>query len=207
MQSRSHTVTVLRALFRFFVLVVAILWVPLALILDTSVFNDEVSEVSVTELSQEALLLCSAVLFWLLSARRPFGRGFYTLVAGFFSCMFIREQDAFFDLIAHGFWVYPALLMTLITLLIAAFQRRTIMPAMAAATRSVPFAYILVGLAILLFFSRVMGTGSFWELLLADNSVAALVKNTVQEGLELLGYILMLYGTLLFKRSTKLDPR
>jgi hypothetical protein len=160
----------------------------------------------VTELSQEALLLGSAVLFWLLSARRPFGRGFYTLVAGFFSCMFIREQDAFFDHISHGFWVYPAVLMTLITLLIAAFQRRTIMPAMAAATRSVPFTYILIGLAILLFFSRVMGTGSFWEMLLPENSVA-LVKNTVQEGLELLGYILMLYGTLLFKRSTKLDPR
>jgi hypothetical protein len=206
MQSRSHTTTVLRALFRFFVLVLAILWVPLALILDTAVFNDEVSEISVTELSQEALLLGSAVLFWLLSARRPFGRGFYTLVAGFFSCMFIREQDAFFDHISHGFWVYPAVLMTLITLLIAAFQRRTIMPAMAAATRSVPFTYILIGLAILLFFSRVMGTGSFWEMLLPENSVA-LVKNTVQEGLELLGYILMLYGTLLFKRSTKLDPR
>ncbi len=206
MQSRSHTVTALRALFRFFVLVLAMLWVPLALILDTAVFNDEVSEISVTELSQETLLLVSTVLFWLLSARRPFGRGFYTLVAGFFSCMFIREQDAFFDLIVHGFWVYPAVLMALITLLIAAFQRRTIMPAMAAATRSVPFTYILIGLAILLFFSRVMGTGSFWELLLPENSVS-LVKNTVQEGLELLGYILMLYGTLLFKRSTKLDPR
>ncbi len=206
MNNRSHTTTVLRAMVRFFVLSAAMLWAPLAVTLDTGLFSDGVSETSITELSQEALLLSSAVLFWVLSARRPFGRGFYTLVAGFFSCLFIREQDAVFDQISHGFWIYPASLTALITLLIATFQRKTIMPAMAAATHSVPFTHILIGLAILLFFSRVLGTGSVWELVLPSPH-DSLVKNMVQEGLELLGYILIFYGTLLFRRSSKLDPR
>lgn len=206
MNNRSHTTTVLRAMVRFFALAMAMLWVPLALTLDTGLFHDRVSETSVTELSQELLLLGSTGLFWHLSARRPFGRGFYTLVAGFFSCMFIREQDAVFDLISHGFWVYPALLVTAITLTLAAFQRKTILPAMAAATHSVPFTHIMIGLAILLFFSRVLGTGSVWELVLPAPH-HSLVKNMVQEGLELLGYILIFYGTLLFRRSSKLDPR
>ncbi|UTW12739.1 hypothetical protein [Marinobacterium rhizophilum] len=206
MNTRSHTTTVLRAIVRFVALVIAMLWVPLAVSLDTGLFNGEVSETSVTELSQEALLLSSSVLFWILSARRPFGRGFYTLVAGFFSCLFIREQDAAFDQISHGFWVYPALLVAILTLILAAFQRKTIMPAMAAATHSVPFTHILIGLAILLFFSRVLGTGSVWELVLPAPH-DSLAKNIVQEGLELLGYILIFYGTLLFRRSSKLDPR
>lgn len=204
MHNHTDITTIVRALIRFFVLVFAMLCAPLALLLDTVVFDNEVSEISATELSQAALLLGSACMFWVLSARRPAGRGFYTLVAGLFSCMFIREQDALFDLIRHGFWVYPATLMALTALLLAAFQHRTILPAMAAATRSVPFNYILTGLAILLFFSRVMGTGSLWEQVLPSEN-SSLVKNSMQESLELLGYILIFYGTLLFRRSTRTD--
>jgi hypothetical protein len=202
MHNRTDITTIVRALIRFFVLVFAMLWAPLALLLDTVVFDNEVSEFGATELSQAALLLGSAAMFWILSVRRPAGRGFYTLVAGFFSCMFIREQDALFDLIRHGLWVYPATLMALTALLLAGFQHRTILPAMAAATRSVSFNYILTGLAISLFFSRVLGTGSLWDLVLEGDNVP-LVKNSVQESLELLGYILIFYGTLLFRRSTR----
>ncbi|WP_020682820.1 hypothetical protein [Marinobacterium rhizophilum] len=204
MEYSSPSTTILRALIRFFVLALAMLWAPLALLLDTVILNDEVSEFSATELSQEFLLLCSCVIFWRLSVRRPSGRGFYTLVAGFFSCMFIREQDALFDLISHGFWVYPATLTALTTLLLAASQRRSILPAMAAATRSMTFNYILTGLAILLFFSRVMGTGSLWALVLPEVD-EALIKNSIQESLELLGYILIFYGTLLYRYSSKVE--
>jgi hypothetical protein len=48
----------------------------------------------------------------------------------------------------------------------------------------------------------VLGTGSLWDLVLEGDNVP-LVKNSVQESLELLGYILIFYGTLLFRRSTR----
>ncbi|MFC6672212.1 hypothetical protein ACFQDL_20670 [Marinobacterium aestuariivivens] len=204
MQNRTYIAVVLRALIRFFAMVLAMLWTPLALLLDTVVFDDEVAEFGAIELSQTLLLLGSTAIFWLLAARRPAGRGFYVLVAGFFSCMIIREQDALFDLIDHGFWIYPATLMALFALVLAAFQHRSILPAMASATGSVPFNYILAGLAILLFFSRVMGTGGLWDQVLPNGHVS-LVKNSVQESLELLGYIFIFYGTLLFQHGTRYE--
>ena len=189
-----------RAALSFFVLVLAMLWVPVAVLLDVEVIGHGMPELSVTEISQEAALLVSSLLMYMLVFKLPTQRGFLLLVAGMLLSMFIRELDYLFDRIRHGFWKYPVTFVVVFTFALAALFRKNVVSAMAEATRSVPFAYILAGLAVVLFFSRVFGTGSFWETILhagAGASAPALVKNAVQEGLELIGYVLILYGSVL----------
>lgn len=190
-----------RAALSFLVLVLAMLWVPVAVLLDVVVIGHGMPELSVTEISQEMALLVSSVLMYALVLKLPAQRGFLLLVAGLLLSMFIRELDYLFDQISHGFWKFPVTLVVISTFALAALFRKTVLPAMAEATRSVPFAYILAGLAVVLFFSRVFGTGSLWGAILdagAGVNAPALVKNSVQEGLELLGYVLILYGSVLF---------
>lgn len=190
-----------RAALSFLVLVLGMLWAPVAVLLDVVVIGHGMPEHGVTEISQETVLLLATLLMYTMVIKLPSQRGFLLLVAGLFLSMFLRELDYLFDKISHGYWKYPVTLVVLLTFALAALFRNTVVPAMAEATRSVPFAYILAGLAIVLFFSRIFGTGSLWGAILdagAGVNAPALVKNSVQEGLELLGYVLILYGNVLF---------
>ncbi len=184
-------------------LVLGMLWAPLAVYLDVVVIRHGMPETGVTEISQELILLCSTIVMYVMAFKLNDQRGFLFLVAGLLACMFLRELDYLFDHIQHGFWKYPVTVMILVSFTLAAIFRKTVVPAMADATRSYPFAYILAGLAIVLFFSRIFGTGSLWSAILdsgAGVQAPALVKNSVQEGLELLGYVVIFYGSVLFAR-------
>jgi len=200
---KTDTRLIYRAFIRFFLLVAAVLWVPLAVILDVVVIGHGMPEHGITEISQEILLLLSFGFFALLIFRRPQSRGFSILVAGFFLCMLIRELDFLFDSIQHGFWKYMVSVIVLLSLLLAAIFRRSVVSPMAKATTSVAFHYILIGLVIVLFFSRVFGTGALWEMVLDDVSYTPLIKNSVQEGTELLGYILIAWGALHYYREQR----
>lgn len=192
-----------QAAIMFMLLVLAMLWVPVAVLLDVVVLKHGMPEHGVTEISQETFLFISAIIMYLMAFRLNHQRGFLLLVAGLLLSMLLRELDYLFDYIQHGFWKYPVTGVILFSFVLAAIFRNSIIAAMADATRSYPFAYILAGLAVVLFFSRVFGTGSLWGAILdagAGVQATALVKNSVQEGLELLGYVLILYGTVMFAR-------
>lgn len=189
------------AVFKFLLLVIGMLYVPVALYLDVVVIGHRVPEHGVTELSQEFFLLLSALMFTHLAVKSWDQCGFLVLVSGLFWCMFIRELDHDFDQISHGFWKYPMWVTVIISLSLAAKFRESILAPMAAATRSVSFTYVLIGLALLLFFSRIFGTGSFWAAILDANHYEvpeSLIKNVVQEGVELLAYVVILFGTAQF---------
>ena len=67
-----------------------------------------------------------------------------------------------------------------------------------------PFAYITIGLMIVLLFSRIFGSGFVWREIMADN-YATVYKAIIQEGVELLGYTFIFYRSILFWiRSTVL---
>jgi hypothetical protein len=192
-----------QAALMFLLLVLGMLWAPVAVLLDVVVLKHGMPEHGVTEISQELSLFIAAVLMYVMAFKRSEQRGFLFLVAGLFLSMLLRELDYLFDHIQHGFWKYPVLAVVLLSFSLAAIFRSSVVTAMADATRSFPFAYILAGLAIVLFFSRIFGTGSLWGAILdtgAGTQAPALVKNSVQEGLELLGYVLILYGTVMFAR-------
>lgn len=199
--SKEDLLSIKFAAFKFFLLVIGMLYVPVALYLDVVVIGHRVPEHGVTELSQEFFLLLSALMFTHLAVKLPEQRGFLVMVSGFFWCMFLRELDHDFDRISHGFWKYPVWATVIISLSLAAKFRDSVLAPMAAATRSVSFTYMLIGLALLLFFSRVFGTSSFWAAILEANHYdvpESLIKNVVQEGVELLAYVVILFGAAQF---------
>jgi hypothetical protein len=190
----------------FLILAVLVTAVPAVVALDIEIFLYGSSELSVTELSQEALILLSAAMFGATAWRMPNDRAGLLLVAGLFTCMLIREADMWFDMISKGFWIYPALLVGGSAIFYAARCRAATIDALAdyAATRS--HVYIMIGLLIVLLFSRVFGTSSFLQEIFAENYHPA-YKTIIQEGLELLGYIFVAFGSVrFFVQSRKPSP-
>lgn len=131
--------------------------VALVIYVDAVVFAHGTPEYSLTELTQEGILLVSAAIFLALSKIYPKSRGFLIVMGGFFTVMLIREADGFFDQINHGFWVYPAILVTALTLFFVYRFRDTFSAPMTKCFETIPFVYITVGLMIVILFSRIFG--------------------------------------------------
>jgi hypothetical protein len=182
------------ALIQFLVLAALALVPPLLIYLDVQAIKDSVGESSLTEVSQALCLLLTVTLFARTAWQQAESRGFYVLITGFFLCMLIREHDFLFDLIRHGAWVYPALAVTLAALVMALIWRHTVIGPMAAFTRLQGYHQLILGLVVVLVFSRVFGTGSLWRAIMLDE-YQNLYKSVIQEGLELFGYLLIAYGT------------
>lgn len=187
------------AIAEFLFLSLFVLSVPLFLAIDILVIEHGVQETSLTELSQGVLLFVCALRFGIGAWSCPQSRGFLVLVTGFFSCLFIREMDAFLDKMAfHGFWVWPAALLALAAIACSMRSRDTIVKPMADFVGTKSYFSILFGLVLLLVFSRVFGSGSLlWKPVMGE-AYQPLFKTTLQEGLELLSYLFIAYGTMLY---------
>ena len=179
--------------------------IVLIIYIDTVIFDHGVSELSLTEITQEGLIFVSAIIFFALSKNQPESRGFLVLCGGFFTVMLIRELDGFFDEIKHGFWVYPAIVVTLITLIYAHKSPGTVSGPLVHYFQTSPFVYITIGLMIAIFFSRIFGSSIIWRVVMGDNYMTG-YKAIIQEGVELLGYAFVFYGSvMLWIRRTALN--
>ena len=181
----------------YLILAVLMVAVPLVVALDVLWLEHGVREDSVTEFAQAGLLLLSALLIGLSVRRHTEARGFLVLVAGLFTAMFIREADAYFDLIAKGSWLYPALAVSLLVIVYAFRQRGTVIAPMVINLQTKSFVYIVIGLILVVLFSRLFGTGQLWQEVMGAD-FRNLYKSIIQEGLELLGYVLICFGSVRF---------
>lgn len=195
MEKKKNDFSGLRAaILEFFVLVVLMIAVPLVIAMDVVWLGHGVTERSVTEVSQAGLLLISAILIGVTAVRIPDSRGFLVLVAGLFTAMLIRELDAYLDVISQGFWLYPALLVSLAATVFALKHRDTVIAPMIEFSRTKSFTCIAVGLLIVVLFSRLFGTGQLWQAIMGED-YRKLYKSIIQEGLEQLGYVLICFGS------------
>lgn len=160
---------------------------------DVTLFGS-ISEASVTELAQESLILAAACLFGFTAWRCPKLRSLLVLVAGLFGCMFIRELDAVFDIVFHGFWLYPALLLAVGTICYVLRCPRMSFRQARELLMTSPFRSVCLGLLTVLVISRIAGTGKLWGSILGSESAGQFYKNIVQEGLELWGYAIIAAG-------------
>ena len=152
---------------------------------DIKTFGD-IREHSFVELGQSIFLFATSVIFMYLASKKK-ANGLW-LVAGFFVCMLIREQDAYFDDIFHGSWAYFALASVLFFVWKAWSQGKdNVLKTLAEYMQSPPFTTMSFGVMIILFFSRAMGMGKLWKLVMGENFIRV-VKNVVEEGTELFGY-------------------
>ncbi|QHI69638.1 hypothetical protein [Tichowtungia aerotolerans] len=176
---------------------------PVCIILDLLIFEDGVSERSLTELTQASLLFLSISLFAYGSRKHNDSKGFFVLAAGFFGSMFVREMDWAFDHVRHGFWVWPAILLSISCIAyVMNHHKNTVLKPMLYFLESKLSSYIVFGLIVVLVFSRIFGSGTLiWN----HFTCPPVFKGALQEGLELFGYVFIAYGAFNFvlkKRST-----
>lgn len=186
------------AILEFVVLTLGTLFVPTALVLDLLVFKNGVSELSVTELSQEGVVLASAIVLGVRAHRQPEERGLLTLMSGFFACMFVRELDCFFDIVVyHGFWVWLVFAIAVVSIGYTFSSQAPFWTPLRHYIGTRSQLLIVIGLLIVLGLSRTLGSGHLiWRHVCSSDEVA-LLKNSLQEALELFGYLFVFAGCLL----------
>lgn len=186
----------------FFFLSILSLLVPVIVSVDIQFFRKGYAEMPCSELSQETFLLISAMIFAVEASRWPHARGFLTLVAGFFASMLVREFDAYLDRwVYHSFWIWPCSLIVVSAMACAVRCHETILRPMAHFVGTKPQLLIMVGLVVVLTFSRTMGSGEILWKHVVNGSDYYVVKTALQEGLELFGYIFICYGSVVFWRD------
>ncbi len=190
-----HISFILKRLLLVVLCVLAVASGVLILFSDVIWFHDFVRESSFTEIVQECLLLALALLFFGHARKVPSRRHSSVLIGGFFTCMLIRELDFIFDKLAHGSWVWFALLTTAICVSYALRNRQKMLEGIAAFMRHPAYGMMLSGLLCVMIFSRLFGMHELWEGLMLDG-YNRLVKNMVEEGTEMFGYILCMLSTI-----------
>lgn len=178
----------------------------LCLHIDVNILKNGLSEVSLTEIVQESILLLIVLIHLVAARKQPDMRQCNVLIAGFFMAMLIRELDGVFDLIHHGSWVWFALIVSIIAAAYAARQPQRVLNQLTQYTAKPAFGMMLSGLLATLVFSRLFGMSLLWHSLLQDGYVRE-VKNMVEEGTELFGYILCLAASVEIFRRSKVNHR
>lgn len=178
--------------------------IPVIMKADILILKNSMGETSITEFLQQIILLFVVVVFYLNAKVDEKGRAFWILVAGFFGCMFLRELDHYMDMIVHGFWFYPTLALAIGTVIYSVKHSENLVSTAISFKQGNAYLYIFIGLVMVMVFSRVFGTGSLWEELMAEN-YDRLYKTIIQESLELLGYLFIFIGT--FFQALKLKQK
>lgn len=143
---------------------------------------------------QDVVLGATMVFFYLTAWKLPQERGGVLLMAGFMTVLFIREQDAYFDLIVHGAWVY-AVAAFLVCLFYVVWKRGLdeTLEGLAQFVRSRAFITMLAGLGMLLVYSRLYGSDKFmWRFFIEDQHWRYVAKRLSEESMELMAYALMM---------------
>lgn len=183
------------SLFKHFLLFLAACFGPVLTVfclwVDLHFFRNAVTEVSVTEIVQEVVLAAVVAIHFFLARKYSLLRGCNILIGGLFLAMLIRELDAIFDLISHGSWVWFALTTSALALIYPLSKWKSTVSQLQQYTATPGYGMMLAGLMTILVFSRLLGMGDLWSYILQDGYVRE-VKNAVEEGCEMYGYMLCL---------------
>lgn len=191
--------TVVKSFFSFLGAAAACAFVVLCLWFDIRIWDDNIAEISLTEIVQELVLAAIVFIHFLLAKQDKSMRYCNILIGGFFMAMLIRELDALFDLIAHGSWLWFALLAALLALIYPLINYRQTLKQLEDYTLAPWYGILISGLLAILVFSRLFGMQELWHAILDDGYVRT-VKNVVEEGCESFGYMLCLTASLGYYR-------
>lgn len=163
-------------------------------------FSHEMPHESWIEVGQETLPFVALLLMGFAAKKDARYAGGIWLIAAFLTALFIRELDAWFDDLFHGAWKY-----ILVAYLVwASWKIRrsgfaTVIPGIAHFIRSPAFPMMLVGVVIVLAYSRLYGYKGMWALYAGECSWGA-IKTLSEEATELVGYAMMFYSSWVYQR-------
>ena len=156
-----------------------------------------ISDTSLTEALQESLLF-SSICIYVYIVKRHYAKGLI-LVAGFLICMLIREWDVVFDnLLFHGAWKYLAVPSAVLSCYIALRNGKDkIIYDLACFMQKKAYNILLLGITVVLVISRILGM-RILLVLFSNISFNQGLKNFLEEGSELFGYLIIFYASLMF---------
>ncbi len=189
-------------------IVISLLSLAVILVVSVDYFflENNLSEKSITEFTQQLLLLASIVIFFREAIIDQPKRTLYILIIGFFGCMLLRELDYYFDSIVHGFWLYPTLTLATLVIVYSFQHNNNLANNLRIFSQTKSYLYILIGLVIIMSFSRLLGSGSLWREVMSDD-YRHVYKTIIQEGLELFGYMFIFIGALAQRKYHQSQPR
>ena len=109
----------------------------------------------------------------------------------------MREQDAFLEnnLFDKAWQTIVVILLILLGIFLwRNFKLFTLQ--LYAMRNSLPLGVLTVGFVILHVYSRLYGKGKLWQALMGEDTYMRRVKDASEESIELLGYSIMLIGTI-----------
>ncbi len=143
-------------------------------------------ENSLTEIFQELFLFMLGVIFLFVSRLDRKLTAISNLLSLFFFMAFIREFNNQID-----YWFYLVLPVLVLAGWLAFRDRKKLMPAIHHLVEIPETAYLVTGFLVTFLFSRLFGRTHFWTTLLGED-YNRWAKNAAEEGIELLGYSLLL---------------
>ncbi|PYF83545.1 MULTISPECIES: hypothetical protein [Marinomonas] len=181
-------------IFRGFIYLFAVAGVAQLISLEGYQFQTaaQYSEQTLTEHMQDFMSFFSCLLF-LYAARLDKKLNIAaTLLGALSAMMFVRESDSLLDqYVFDGAW-QAIVSMIFVCVVIALWGRfSSIYASLKEYSQQPSFGTFLAGFVTIMAFSRLLGRGSFWQAVMGD-SYMRLVKNIVEEGIETLGYTLIL---------------
>lgn len=178
----------------FFGLALLLAFSALVIHFEVRYISGVAGENTIIEYLQEAYIFISGSLFFVVAIKHKNKRGFSFLVSAFFYIMFIRELDGLLDQISHGFWKYPAWLLTIVVFIYTFFNLKTTVEPLNRYINHKSFGLMLAGIATLLVFARLYGMGELWQGIMHENYIRP-VKNLAEEGVELMAYSLIVFAS------------
>lgn len=170
--------------------------------IDVHTLNDSVHEESIVEITQEIFLAIIVSLFFFHAYRNSLLRHSLILLGGFFTCMLIRELDFLFDAIRLGAWFWFACAVAIICFLITLRYPDATLTGLVEFLKHPSYGMMLAGLFCILVFSRLFGMQILWQSILSGG-YQRVVKNIVEEGIELLGYTFCLFASVWYTSNLK----
>ncbi len=167
------------------------------------------SENSYTEWSQQAVLIIMTLLFMAAARQYPAWRSMSILLAGCSAIGLVREYNNFFNVqVFDGAWQLLSVIALIITLVFFYPNRKGLWLNLKAFRGSFSEGVLVMGFITTFVFSRLFGRTTFWETLMEERYFRS-VKNAAEEGIELLGYALLLIASieyLMYIRKQTLPP-
>ena len=149
-------------------------------------------EITLTEMGQELFLFILFLFYLFLGFRQREIQPITNIISLFLLISFIREFNFLIEQ-----WIYPVLVVLIILLWAFIRHYKNIRQATVKFFSLPASSWFLSGFLVTYIFSRLFGRSKFWKLLYHDETYR-LAKAATEEGIELLGYSLMVISAVEF---------
>lgn len=196
----THAKSILISLTQFFGLALLAALPTAIVMLDVMWLGNNIGEESLTEAAQSLTLVLVIATFVYIVAKHEDKRPFTYMALGLFISMLFREHDFMLNKMIDNLWEACVALTVITVVILARRTGKPFAPVFAAYLKSPAARIMAVALVLLVVHSRLFGMGVLWRTVLDDGYVRT-VKNAMEEGTELLAYLMIFYAAQVYRRE------